>query len=81
MLIDEFLTDGYDKQHSFQYTNYNNRVLVLEGMKNLLICTDKEIVIKLKQGELSIKGSCLKIKEMNKSLISISGKIESITSA
>lgn len=80
MLIDEFLTDGLDKSHSFQYTNYNNKNLVVEGIKDLLLSSDNEIIIKISKGEIAVKGEQLKIKELSKTIIWISGKINLITS-
>ncbi|MBQ7307199.1 MAG: YabP/YqfC family sporulation protein [Clostridia bacterium] len=80
MLIEEFLTDGLEKKNGFKYTNYNNEVLVIENIKNLIYCYKEEIVIKLKQGEIKIEGKNLKIKELGKTTICISGEIDSITS-
>ena len=81
MLIDEFLTDGLDKKKGFQYTNYNNRYLIIENIRDLLIASEKEIIIKLQQGEMSVIGDELEIKELGKRIICISGKIKSISSS
>ena len=80
MLIEEFLTDKLEDKNGFKYTNYNNKVVVIENIKNLLSCSQEEIIIKLKQGEINIKGKELKIKELGKTVICISGKINFITS-
>ena len=79
MLIDEFLTDGVDKENSFQYTNYSNKYVVIDGIKELLLSSETEIIVKIKKGELSVKGNNLLIKELSKDQIFISGEIISIT--
>ena len=80
MLIEEFLTDGLEDKNGFKYTNYNNKIVVIENIKNLISCFQEEIIIKLKQGEIKVVGQNLKIKELGKTTICISGKIDLITS-
>lgn len=79
MLIDEFLTDGMDKEHRFEYTNYNNKYVIITGIKDLLSSSDNEVIVKIKRGELSVKGNNLIIRELSKDKIYVSGEIISIT--
>ena len=79
MLIDDFLTDGLDKSADYQYTNYANRYIIIENIKGLLSSAENEIIVKVKGGELSVKGETLVIKELGKSIICISGKIVSVS--
>ena len=78
MFIDEFLTDGFKKDGGFQYTNYNGKCIVVEGIKDLLLSTTELVVVKLAKGELQVKGKNLLIKELSKSVVCVCGTVESI---
>ena len=80
MLIDDFLNDGI-KTGSFQYTNYSNKFLIVEGIKDLVVLTNENVVLKLKVGEMEVKGNNLQIKELGKNVICIKGKILSVNTS
>lgn len=80
MIIEEFLTDGKVKNMSFIYTNYGNNTLSVEGIKDLISSTDECIILKMKKGEINVKGKNLIVSELGKNTIVICGNIISIES-
>ncbi len=83
-LINEFLND-FDfktktatKNNAFKYVNFNNEVFYLQNFKDLISFSSECIIIKLFEGEISIFGSDLKIKEISHRFICVSGKIVKI---
>ena len=77
VLIDEFLTDGI-KTGDFKYINYGNKCVVIEGVRSLIKSSEESVILKLKKGELEVKGNCLFIKELNKNSVCIMGEIASV---
>ena len=60
---------------SYRYQNYGGKMLVIEGHKDILLMTDENIVLKLKKGDLSIKGNNLFVSELGQNSIIIKGNI------
>lgn len=78
MIIEEFLTNGKTDRIDYIYTNFGGNTIKIEGIKDLLQLNSDCISVKLKKGELNIKGENLSIEELGKSTITICGKIISI---
>lgn len=81
--INEFLNDNEIETESslknnFKYANFNNRIFYFQNFKDILTFSCEEIVLKLFNGEVSISGKELKIKEISKNFIVISGIINKI---
>ena len=79
MLIEEFLSDGMERERGFQLTNYNGNSLLVEGFRDLLFLGEENIILKLTKGELNIIGANLKVRELGKTSIFVVGKIFSVT--
>ena len=79
--IDEFLNDlnvetKSNKQFKrFKYVNYNGEVFYFQNFKDIISFSSEEVILKLFNGEASIKGENLKINEISTKFISLSGKI------
>ncbi len=61
----------------FRVINFSNKSVFIEGFVSIINFLEEEISIKLKKGIVKILGQKLKIKDMNKDSIVISGIITS----
>lgn len=83
-LINEFLDDSEIKTNSthsknnFKYVNFNGEVMYFQNFKDIISFSGEEIILKLFCGEASIFGSDLKIREISKRYIALSGKIKGV---
>lgn len=59
----------------YKYVNLGGKLLYVQGYKDILSFSETEVILKLKQGELKVKGKNLNIKELNLNSIVIEGKI------
>ena len=57
------------------YVNYNGEVFYFQNFKDIISFSSEEVILKLFNGEASIKGENLKINEISTKFISLSGKI------
>lgn len=62
----------------FRYMCFNNEKIYLEGFKSLLSLNSEQIILKLKENELSVCGEDLKIQELGSNSIYITGKIKGV---
>ncbi len=62
----------------YKYVNLGGKGLYVQGYKDILSLEKNLIVLKLKRGELEIKGKNLNIKDINISTMVVSGKIEEV---
>ena len=76
----DFFNDMFSeaKKCFFRYQVNNGTEIVLEGYKNILMVSLEKIVLKVDNGEVSILGSNLCIKELCSSTITVFGRIYSI---
>lgn len=65
---------------TYRYINYGGEYLVLQGYKDVLCFNEEEIIVKLKSGEMSVKGRSLSIHEITENTIVIKGRIFSVES-
>jgi len=56
----------------------SNKLMVVQGFLTLLKVEENEIILKVKDGELTISGQDLKIKEINNKVISIKGLLQKV---
>lgn len=56
----------------------SNKLMVVQGFITVLKVEEKEIILKVKDGELAISGQDLKINEINNKVISIKGLLQKI---
>ncbi|MBE5746344.1 MAG: hypothetical protein E7359_03550 [Clostridiales bacterium] len=79
--MNEFLNDLNIETKSktigknFKYVNFNGEVFYFQNFKDILTFSSEEVVLKLFNGEASITGENLKIKEISPNFISLTGKI------
>ena len=79
--INEFFNDvsvstkSAVKNSSFKYVNFNGEVFYIQNFKDIISFSSEEIILKLFNGEISVVGENLSIKELSKKFICISGKI------
>ena len=64
--------------NDYRYINYAGKKVYVQGFKSLLIFNEEEISLKIKNGELSIFGANLKIEELGRDTVLISGNINEI---
>lgn len=82
--IDEFLNDinvetkSNKKSKRFKYVNFNGEVFYFQNFKDIITFSSEEVILKLFNGEASIKGENLKINEISTKFISLSGKITKV---
>ena len=69
---------GEAKRGNYRYQVDSGKQIAIEGYKNVLKIDDKCVVIKLFDGELTLQGEKLKVKELSKNTIIITGKIISV---
>jgi sporulation protein YqfC len=62
----------------YKYVNLAGKLLYVQGYKDILSFSELEVILKLKEGELKIKGKNLNIKELNLNSIVIEGKIAQV---
>ena len=60
----------------FTFVNINGKALYVEGQKGLLHLSEEKIMVRVNKKILIINGKNLKIKEMTKETISLTGEIE-----
>lgn len=65
----------------FRYTNYGGKTVVVQGYKDILFFDETNIILKLKQGEISISGTNLKLKDYTNNSVIIIGNIVAIDTA
>lgn len=74
----DFKTKSATKNNAFKYVNFNNEIFYLQSFKDIISFSDEEIIVKLFEGEISISGSNLTIKEISQRFLCIKGKISKI---
>ena len=67
-----------DIGNSFNVVFTAGKLLYIEGHKGLLKLEDEIVVIKVKNGVLTIKGSQMFLKDLKKDVVIIQGKINNI---
>jgi len=60
---------------SYEYVNLSGKVIYVQGYGDILNFDDTHIILKLKDGELHIKGQNLNIRDLNPHSILIEGRI------
>lgn len=60
----------------FTFVNINGKAIYIEGQKGLLHLSEEKIMVRVNKKILIINGKNLKIKEMTKETISLTGEIE-----
>lgn len=70
----------FDAVGSFNLVNISNKVVYVEGQKQILKISSEQIIIKVKNGEISITGQDLVIKRITNTTLIIIGKIKQIES-
>ena len=74
--INDFLELPMTSAHTgYKYGNLGGKFLYVQGYKDILSFSETEVILKLKQSELKVKGKNLNIKELNLNSIVIEGKI------
>lgn len=71
----DFKTKSATKLNAFKYCNFNNEIFYLQNFKDIISFSPEEIVVKLFEGEISLVGTDLKIKEISHKFLCIYGKI------
>ena len=64
--------------NEFTFVNINGKALYVEGQKGLLLLSEEKIMLKVNKKILVVYGRNLKIKEMTKETLSLTGEIEKI---
>jgi len=62
----------------YEYVNLSGRAVYVQGYKDILNFDEANIILKLKDGELQIKGSKLNIRDLNPNSILIEGRVISV---
>lgn len=62
----------------FRYVCYDNKLVVVQGYKDILLLDTNNVVLKLKKGELDIKGDNLNLAECFTNFLVVKGKINII---
>ncbi len=68
------------KNHAvgYRYTNYGGEVAIIQGYKDILFFDETSVILKLKSGELEVKGQGLVVTEFTTNSVKVCGKIISI---
>ena len=66
------------KLNGYKYINFNGEIFYFENFKDILLISNNEIILKLTSGELSILGDNLKITELSKNFLSLTGKVNKV---
>lgn len=77
----EFINDIKELKEQtlgYRYTNYDGKVAIIQGYKDILFFDETSVVLKLKSGELTISGQDLVVNEYTTNSIKVCGKINSI---
>ncbi len=72
---------GEIKRGNYRYQVDSGKQIAIEGYRNILKIDNKNIVIKLFDGELIIEGDNLRVKELGTNTIIICGNIKSVCEA
>lgn len=59
----------------YQIINYNGEAVYVEGFKRVAVISDTEIILELKKGKITLKGSDLKITLLESTSVIVKGKI------
>ena len=70
----------FDTVGSFNLVNISNKVVYIEGQKQILKISSEQIIVKIKNGEIHITGQDLVIKRITNTTLTIIGKIKQIES-
>ncbi len=70
----------FDAVGSFNLVNISNKIVYIEGQKQILKISSEQIIVKVKNGEISITGQDLVIKRITNTTLTIIGKIKQIES-
>lgn len=80
----EFIEDIKElknKTLGYSYANYDGKVAIIQGYKDILFFDENSVILKLKSGELTITGEQLVVKEYTTNFIKICGNILQIEKA
>lgn len=69
-----------DVLNDYNIVNISGKIVYIEGHKGLLILSEKNVVCKLKRGQIEVCGSGLYLAELSENTILIQGKIERVES-
>ena len=61
--------------NGYEYINLSGKAIYIQGYKDILSFNEEHIILKLKKGELHIKGENLNIRDLNLNCILIEGRI------
>lgn len=78
-----YLDEISKKAVKFKYAPYkvilsSNKFAFVEGQLGIILCSDKLIKMKVKNGYLSISGTNLSVKDLDKGEILIQGNIDNV---
>lgn len=76
----DFFSDMFTEidKNFFRYQVNSGKEIAIEGYKSILYVDTQKVIIKLSNGELTVNGLNLNVKEFCNSSIVISGKILSV---
>lgn len=77
----DFIQDIKELKNStlgYRYVNYNGEVAIIQGYKDILFFDENNVTLKLKSGELQVKGQGLVVNELTTASVKVCGKIISI---
>lgn len=80
----DFIEDIKELKNSivgYRYINYGGEVAIVQGYKDILFFDENSVILKLKSGELLVKGQGLVVTEFTTNSVKICGKIISIEKA
>lgn len=70
----------FDAVGSFNLVNISNKIVYIEGQKQILKISSEQVIVKVKNGEIHITGQDLVIKRITNTTLTIIGKIKQIES-
>lgn len=76
--LSQYLGVSYSEVLNFRYYVLSNSVINVVGYKKLLSYSLERVVLSIKNNQLNIDGRDLKIKELDKSSMVITGKINKV---
>lgn len=59
----------------YRYQNYGGEIIIVQGYKDILFFDENSVILKLKTGELQVRGDNLKVNQFSPNSIVIKGKI------
>lgn len=73
----DFFSDLFDEigKNAFRYQVDSGKKIIVQGYKTILQINEENIVLKLKNGEMSISGKNLKVNEFSTNTFIATGKI------